>query len=315
MSGAQMSVRHHDSRRRDDSEKEKEWGEGRGTDEAITSSRLERISTDFSFVLVPLVGICGSHRLPTSRRSLPPVATHQYCVFAGSPGRLPPPSMSMQSLKNRSRRDITARLKALDVAQIKAQSALTAATIANFPPFQQARSVGLYMHLPVNELHTDGILDVCFRQKKQVYLPRIEQLHTFGDVQKHPKQQSCLHFLAVRSKQETDALLPRGKYQIREPDYSPNRSNDLLFNKEPLDLLFLPGVAFTRSGKRLGHGAGYYDDFIKRYRSVHAGKTPLLVGIGLPDQLIDDETLLQLEDHDETLDYVIVGNSIFPSKT
>ncbi|ODQ47312.1 hypothetical protein PICMEDRAFT_111098 [Pichia membranifaciens NRRL Y-2026] len=218
--------------------------------------------------------------------------------------------MSLQSLKNKTRKEVAARLRALDVAQVTAQSAATAAALARFPPFQSARSVGVYMHLPENELHTDAILDSCFRTGKTVFLPRIEQLHVFDEQPAFPGQKSCLHFLSVQSRAEADALPPRGKYQIREPDYAPDRSNDLLAGSDPLDLLLLPGVAFTATGRRLGHGAGFYDDFIKRYRAKH-GTVPLLVGIGLPDQLVKDPSSLQLEPHDEPLDYVILGGSVF----
>lgn len=218
--------------------------------------------------------------------------------------------MSLRTLKNKTRKEVAARLKVLDVAQVRAQSAATAAALARFPPFESARSVGVYMHLPANELHTDAILDSCFRTGKRVFLPRIEQLHVFDEQPAFPGQKSCLHFLSVRSRAETDALQPRGKYQIREPDYAPDLGNDLLTGNEPLDLLLLPGVAFTSTGRRLGHGAGFYDDFIKRYRAKH-GTVPLLVGIGLPDQLVEDESVLQLEPHDEPLDYVILGGSVF----
>lgn len=224
--------------------------------------------------------------------------------------------MSLRTLKNKTRKEISNKLNSLDNTQIKSQSNLTAKTISSsFLPFQRAKSVGVYMHLPTNELHTDTIISNCLINNKKVYLPRIESLTAFNDKPNYPNQKTCLHFLSVENQNEIDNLKPRGKFQIREPNYNNDKSNDLLKNNDKLDLLLLPGVAFTKSCKRLGHGAGFYDDFIKRYRDQH-NEVPLLVGIGLPDQLIDDDTMLHVEDHDELLDYVIVGNNIFsnPSK-
>lgn len=222
--------------------------------------------------------------------------------------------MSLRSFKATTRKEIANKLHSLDQQTIRTQSLATAKTVLSLPEFQNAKSVGLYMHLPCNELHTDTLISECFSRNKTVYLPRIEKLSNFNDPPYFSGQKSCLHFLSVPSQAAVDSLEPRGKYQIREPQHLPDASNDLLLNNGKLDLLFLPGVAFSRTGKRLGHGAGYYDDFIKRYRSAHSADMPLLVGIGLPVQLIDDDSLLHLEDHDEQLDYVIAGSHVFPSR-
>lgn len=64
---------------------------------------------------------------------------------------------------------------------------------------------------------------------------------------------------------------------------------------EQLDLVIVPGLAFTVSGKRLGFGAGYYDRFLEHY----AGHT---ISVALSTQLLDD---LPTENHDQTVQRIL----------
>jgi len=60
-------------------------------------------------------------------------------------------------------------------------------------------------------------------------------------------------------------------------------------------LVLVPGLAFNRSGGRLGYGAGFYD----RWLSAHPART---IGVCFEAQLVDD---LPLEPHDHPLDAVL----------
>ncbi|KAG0681376.1 5,10-methenyltetrahydrofolate synthetase [Kluyveromyces marxianus] len=70
-------------------------------------------------------------------------------------------------------------------------------------------------------------------------------------------------------------------------------------------VILMPGVAFSKkNGARMGHGAGYYDDYITRHLH-YTGKKPLLVGLALKEQLVDD---VPVEEHDYTVDCLVSGD-------
>lgn len=56
----------------------------------------------------------------------------------------------------------------------------------------------------------------------------------------------------------TKAKLVRGLYEIYEPAIK------RFIDPEALDLVVVPGVAFDKSGNRLGRGKGYYDCFLHK---------------------------------------------------
>ena len=59
--------------------------------------------------------------------------------------------------------------------------------------------------------------------------------------------------------------------------------------KEEIDLLIVPGVAFTREGKRMGYGGGYYDRFIPLCTNAR------IIALAFSEQLVD---FLPTEAHD-----------------
>ena len=81
-------------------------------------------------------------------------------------------------------------------------------------------------------------------------------------------------------------------YQSLQPDAwgIPTISTDSILTrgdgmKEGLDLIVMPGVAFDETFGRLGHGKGYYDYFLARYKKA-TGRSPLLVALAFKEQML-----------------------------
>jgi 5-formyltetrahydrofolate cyclo-ligase len=94
-----------------------------------------------------------------------------------------------------------------------------------------------------------------------------------------------LTFSAVSNLQE----LHPGRFGIREPD--PKRT------VQHLDAIVLPGLAFTRTGIRIGQGAGFYDRFLE---TPHA--RTVKVGVCFDFQVVAN---IPREEHDVNVDLLV----------
>lgn len=154
------------------------------------------------------------------------------------------------------------------------------------------------------ELQTDEMIRNAFEDEKQVFLPHIVK-YTEGETHPwFPSQTVHLLMLELPSFNAVMQLEPRGKLQLKEP----TSGNNCL--SSGLDLLILPGVGFTTNGKRLGHGAGFYDSFISEYESVF-GRIPKLLGVGLQQQIVKPHESLPISQHDRMLDCVILDGEVY----
>lgn len=101
-----------------------------------------------------------------------------------------------------------------------------------------------------------------------------------------------------------DALTARGVRVVR-PDPSPTAP----FPVEPsaVDVVVVPGVAFTVDGRRLGQGGGWYDRFLAGVRS-----DALVVGVGFAAQIVDG---IPVEPHDVTMDLVVHEDGVVGART
>ncbi len=142
--------------------------------------------------------------------------------------------------KKQLRKAVTARLKALpETYRVKA-SARIAEQVFALPEYCAANRIFLFVSMPT-EPDTLPIIRQALRDGKRVYVPKCV---------------SRTEMLAVRIRDLND--LKPGAYGISEPQ-------DCSETVEPngLDLIVVPCVSAWTDGRRLGHGAGYYDRFLK----------------------------------------------------
>ncbi len=146
--------------------------------------------------------------------------------------------------------------------------------------------------MPTGEVSTrDIVLDAMNRGKK-VFVPYI---HRGREV---PSQRltSMMDMLALHSQEDLESLKP-DNWGIPSLDEvsTADRENALsgfgidgnLLNSTNdgaeacgLDLVLVPGVAFDKENRRLGHGKGFYDRYLQRYKDTMSARretrTPFL---------------------------------------
>ncbi|CCE73251.1 Piso0_000281 [Millerozyma farinosa CBS 7064] len=198
----------------------------------------------------------------------------------------------VKAAKQRLRLSLKERLKCLGPESLHAQSMLATDSLINLPEFQSAKTVALFMNMSHSEIRTIDMIRNAFQMKKTVYLPKCN----FGPKVGRKKNYLSMH--KVSNMNQVLHLKPQGKYGILEPE-----GGDDVIDEGNLDLVVVPGIAFTKDKKRLGHGAGFYDEFINMYNEIHKNK-PFLVGVGLQEQLIQH---IPMEEHDRLLDCVIIS--------
>ena len=182
--------------------------------------------------------------------------------------------------KQQLRKQVRQQLKQADTTR----SRLVWDRLHALPEYQQAQSIALFVSMPAGEIDTTYALQHAFENTKTLYVPRVGANFERADME----------LVQVKHLQLDE--WPRNKWQIPEP---PSDWPVLQLDSDSVDLMVLPGVAFDRSGHRLGQGKGYYDRYLAQL------KTNGKVSVGLDCQLVDE---VPVGPYDQPADVVLVPN-------
>jgi len=94
-----------------------------------------------------------------------------------------------------------------------------------------------------------------------------------------------------------------GKWKILEPPRERWGEPGKEINPAELDIVIVPGVAFSRRGGRMGNGQGYYDRLLTRVR----GDCPL-IGLCYECQLFDH---LVVGPHDVFMNKIVTQSAVY----
>lgn len=178
-------------------------------------------------------------------------------------------------MKRALRREIKAKLAAMPAALSAGKSRSACKALTALPEFRDARAVMLYLAVP-GELDTAAVAMAAWRDGKTVVVPKAD----------YERRQMIA--VVCRS---LDEEFVRDRYGIREP------SAPEPWPAERIDLIAVPGLAFDRSGGRLGRGGGFYDRFLGE-----ADLRAVLCGLAFDEQVVDE---VPVEQHDRRVDLLV----------
>jgi 5-formyltetrahydrofolate cyclo-ligase len=148
----------------------------------------------------------------------------------------------MAGSKKELRKAIKKVLKEMGPDKILYNSEVCQNRITQSPLFSNSHGICIYLSM-TNELQTNEILQAALSNSKRVYIPKIVG-----------SNRTDMQFHEIHSMEQINSF-PKSPWGIPEPPDDSPCSTDYA---QYLDIVFLPGVAFDRDCKRLGHGKGYY---------------------------------------------------------
>lgn len=98
--------------------------------------------------------------------------------------------------------------------------------------------------------------------------------------------------------------LPLTKWNIKQPADDEVRE-EALDTEGGLDLILIPGLAFTLAGERCGRGRGYYDAYLAKVRQKQGG-LPATVALAFKEQILEE---VPTDHHDVRIDKVLFTES------
>jgi 5-formyltetrahydrofolate cyclo-ligase len=167
-------------------------------------------------------------------------------------------------------------------------SQLICARFAALPEYAAARTVLFYVDVR-SEVRTRHYLPTALSHGKTVVVPWCNDR---GELELF--QLENMDELAV------------GMYRILEPKSQLRTLPAKQVRPEQLDIVMVPGVAFDRSGARMGHGKGYYDKLLQ-----HARPDAPLVALAFECQLFPE---VPMAAHDIFMDRIITEKAVYEGR-
>ena len=144
-------------------------------------------------------------------------------------------------MKSKLRKQVLHEMKALSQEKKQAMNRALTERFLRHPFYQEAKVIATYLSFP-HEFQTQELIEQALKDGKKVLIPKTYPKGRMDFVLYDPQQLVKTSF---------GLLEPQGNLEIVEPSQ--------------IDLIHVPGLAFTTEGYRIGYGGGYYDRYLENF--------------------------------------------------
>ena len=144
-------------------------------------------------------------------------------------------------MKSELRKQVLQEMKAIPRTQKVTMDLALTERLLQHPFYQEAKIIATYLSFP-HEFQTQELIEQALKDDKKVLIPKTYPKGRMDFVVYNPQQLVKTSF---------GLLEPQGDLEV--------------VDASQIDLIHVPGLAFTREGYRIGYGGGYYDRYLKHF--------------------------------------------------
>ena len=182
------------------------------------------------------------------------------------------------------RHNIRSRIFTLPQSQLRAESKLASQNLIGTEEYKHASILMIFLSLP-HETDTTAVILDAWQREKTVVVPKVswQQRHMI------PVEITSL---------ETGFTTERGGFK--------NPTTGVPIPVEEIDLVVTPGLAFDKTGNRLGRGGSFYDNFFA-LELLSATKC----GFAFRQQIVESVPVVE---HDQPVDMIVTDEDVIRCK-
>ena len=144
-------------------------------------------------------------------------------------------------MKSELRKQVLQEMKAISQEQKQFIDQTLTERLLHHPFYQEAKVIATYLSFP-HEFQTQELIEQALKDGKKVLIPKTYPKGRMDFVVYDPQQLVKTSF---------GLLEPQGDLEV--------------VDASQIDLIHVPGLAFTMEGYRIGYGGGYYDRYLEQF--------------------------------------------------
>ncbi len=186
--------------------------------------------------------------------------------------------LNHKTMKNEIRNQNKIKRLEMTTQEVHKKSRAAAKEFLQSTIYKNALTIMLYMPIQ-NETDTEKIIKTALKDGKKIVFPVT-------------KKEIIPYYASI------DTEFKKGKFGVNEPNCT------LVASPSEIDVIIVPGIAFDKTGARVGFGKGYYDMFLPKTNAVK-------VGLCYEFQLYDK---IQTAEHDVKMNFIVTENGLIKCK-